>query len=260
VVPRLEKEVTSLSSLEEVLLTDQSGRITIRPKVVFELVERSFSTIPTFTLPIPSSKIGSVTTLEASLISSLLYLSKPKVIFEFGTFLGYTTSTLLHNSSAESKVFSIDLPRLEKHQTLEPKTINWKLVQSNDAYNDAYLTDLALKMGERYLSPTISNDRLFLIKQDSLLFNPNDFDLVGSTDFIFLDGGHTDSVVRADTENSLRMLSHSGILIWHDYGSKIHSKVTDVVDEYSESNLVIEIKNTMLALTSKELKSLFLCN
>ena len=254
----MKETLDTLASLKKALQTGQSGIVTIKPKVIFELVERSYSSIPTFTLPIPSSSIGSVTTLEASLICSLIFLRHPETIFEFGTFLGYTTSTLLSNSSPSCKVFSIDLPTSEKAHQLPKEHFNWDLIQSNDAYNDAYLTDLALKTGERYLDSTLMNNRLFLIKQDSLQFNPKEFDLIENTDFIFLDGGHTDKIVRSDTMNSLKMLSQNGILIWHDYGSKIHDKVTDVVDEYSKTNLVIQITNTMLALTAKKFTTFLL--
>jgi len=253
----LKETIDTLASLEKILLTDRSGIVTIRPKVIFELVERSYASIPTFTLPIPSSSIGSVTTLEASLICSLLFLKHPRIVFEFGTFLGYTTSILLNNSKPSCKVFSIDLPRTEDPHHLPPQHFDWDLIKSDDAYNDAYLTDLALKTGERYLRGK-KEDRLFLIKQDSVQFDPAEFGLLADTDFIFLDGGHTDNIVRSDTKNSFKMMSDNGILIWHDYGSKIHNKVTEVVDEYSKNNLVISISNTMLALTTTNFETLLL--
>ena len=255
----LKKSLETLESLGQALQVGQSGVVTIKPKLIFELVEKSFTNIPTITLPVPSSKIGSVTTLEASLISSLLFLKTPKTVFEFGTFLGYTTSILLQNTSPNTKVFSIDLPQIKRtHQgTTEP--VDWNLIRSNDAYNDAYLTEQASKSGERYLN-SLTGDRLVLIKLDSRQLIPEKFGLLGNTDFIFLDGGHTDAIVRSDTKKSIEMLSSEGILVWHDYGSKIHSKVTDVVNEYSESNLVIQIKNTMLALTSRDLSFFLISN
>jgi predicted O-methyltransferase YrrM len=256
----LKNGLETLESLEQTLQVSQSGIVTIKPKLIFELVEKTFTNIPTITLPVPSSKIGSVTTLEASLISSLLFLKTPKTVFEFGTFLGYTTSILLQNTSPNTKVFSIDLPQIKRtHQgTAEP--VDWNLIRSNDAYNDAYLTEQASKSGERYLNSLTGGDRLMLIKLDSRQLIPEKFGLLGNTDFIFLDGGHTDAIVRSDTKKSIEMLSPNGILVWHDYGSKIHSKVTDVVNEYSESNLVIQIKNTMLALTSRDLSFFLISN
>ena len=250
----MNETLETLKSLEQTLRAKQSGIVTIKPKLIFELVERSFENIPSINLPVPSSQIGSVTTLEASLISSLLFLKSPKIVFEFGTFLGYTTSILLQNTDPSTKVFSIDLPHtvVPDYGITEP--VDWDLIRSNDAYNDAYLTEQAAKSGERYLN-LLKDNRLTLLKQDSRELIPENLGLLGKTDFIFLDGGHTDAIVRSDTQKSLEMLSAQGILVWHDYGSSIHNKVTDVVNEYSENSLVVQIKNTMLAVTSRDLSS-----
>jgi predicted O-methyltransferase YrrM len=85
----------SIESLKELLNRETNGVITIKPRVIFQIVEKNLPEMSGFSAPIPSSMIGSVTTLEASIICSLLLLNKPLIIFEFGTFLGYTTSILL---------------------------------------------------------------------------------------------------------------------------------------------------------------------
>ena len=87
-----------------------------------------------------------------------------------------------------------------------------------------------------------------LIKEDSLNFNPTELSLMGNVDYIFLDGGHTDSVVKQDTLNASRMLSEKGILIWHDFNSNIHKKVTSVVRNIALTDVVVHIENTMLAI------------
>jgi predicted O-methyltransferase YrrM len=247
--------IESIENLREVLASKKSGVIEVRPKVVFEIVENKFKEIPRFTLPIPSSKIGSVTTLEASLLCSLLFLRNPATIFEFGTYLGYTTSTLLANMRPDGKLFSIDLPNNNENNDFKNQ-IDWKLVKSNDAYNDTYLTEQALQKGEVYLMDMKSDNRLTLIKEDSLLFEPDKWDLKEKVDFIFLDGGHTEKVVTADTMNSVQMMSSNAILIWHDYKSNIHRKVTDIVDQYAINTPVIYIKNTMLAFTLNDFSTI----
>ena len=242
----------TLESLEQTLREKITGTIVIRPKVVFQLVEKIFTEIPIYSLPLPSSQIGSVTTLESSIICSILAIKKPRIIFEFGTFLGFTTSTIFRNMSAESTLYSLDLPSESTFSTIESKLIDWELIKSNDAYNDQFLTRLAKVSGETYLNGYHDHPKLQLLKQNSLLFNPNEFDLIGKTDFIFLDGGHTDEIVRSDTRKSFDMLSDSGVLIWHDYNSQIHGKVTEVVNEVAKERIVITVQNTMLALTSND--------
>lgn len=237
--------VTSFDTFRQVFEKVEHGLISIRPKVIFEMIENRFETIPTIHFPIPSSQIGSVTTLEATILVALLQLRKPKVIFEFGTFLGYTTSILLLNSPT-SKIFSLDLPNNLINRTLDLN--DWNLIQSNDSYNDAFLTQTAQNKGELYLKSLTPSPNLQLIKEDSLNFNPTELSLMGNVDYIFLDGGHTDSVVKQDTLNASRMLSEKGILIWHDFNSNIHKKVTSVVRNIALTDVVVHIENTMLAI------------
>jgi predicted O-methyltransferase YrrM len=240
--------IESIETLKDRLNQEPNGVISIKPRVIFQIVEKNLSEMSGFSAPIPSSMIGSITTLEASIICSLLLLNKPLVIFEFGTFLGYTTSVLLLNTDKDSKVYSIDLPNsyIKEDKILE--NTDWTRIHSDDQYNDNFLTSLAFDKGEKYLKNFRKDPRLTLIKQDSQQFIPEELGLVNKTDFIFIDGGHTDAIVRSDTQKSLKMLSDGGTLIWHDYNSKVHPKVTEIVNNYSEHKITLHVENTLLAI------------
>lgn len=246
----------NIDELKQALQAQTNGLIVIKPKVIFEVIEKNFENIPTYTLPIPSSDIGSVTTLEASLICSLLKLTTPKRIFEFGTYRGYTTATLFYNSNGDSVLYSIDLPTVEESIVSKKIDIDWAKIKSNDAYNDNYLTNQVSIKGETYLKNISEHPRLKLIKQNSLDLEIDNDDFRENVDFIFLDGGHTDLIVRSDTLKASQMLSSGGVLIWHDYNSNIHQKVTETVNDYAKNCLVISIFNSMLAFTSKDIKRL----
>jgi predicted O-methyltransferase YrrM len=43
------------------------------------------------------------------MLISILKIVKPKVVFEYGTFLGYSTFIFIKNTPKNCKVFSIDL-------------------------------------------------------------------------------------------------------------------------------------------------------
>jgi predicted O-methyltransferase YrrM len=244
--------IESVDKLDSILQETFNGILTIKPRVIFESIESLFSIPPRIQLPVPSSKIGSVTTLEASLICSLMLIKKPKFYFEFGTFLGYTTAIMLLNSESTSKVMSIDLPKEDSFKQNFPSNVDWNLVRSNDAYNDQYLTDLAHERGEYYLTDLVNDSRLILVKQDSLEFNIDAHELKNSVDLIFIDGGHTLPVVESDTNKAFQLLSSNGIIIWHDFGSKIHTKVTEVVERVARDRIVIHIENTMLAICGRD--------
>ena len=224
-----------------------SGLITLRPKHFLKEIEKKSDIPASLELHFPSSYIGSLTTLEATMLASLIYLTEPKVIFEYGTFLGYSTALLLRNSNSDCKVFSIDLPN-------DGSILNTEFsenVYKNDIENDNYLSTLQSTMGEVYLRGLSSDylTRLTLIKQNSLNFQPIDNGLSSCVDFIFIDGGHTTELISQDSITANEMAAKGSIIIWHDYNSAIHGDVTNFVNEYSQHKPVYHIANTMLAFT-----------
>ena len=44
-----------------------------------------------------------------------------------------------------------------------------------------------------------------------------DGEFIQDADFCFIDGGHSYECIKADTENSLRILSSNGAIVWDDY-------------------------------------------
>ena len=67
-------------------------------------------------------------------------------------------------------------------------------------------------------------------------------------DLIFIDGGHTYSVVKSDTEKSFDMLSKNGIILWHDYvpGKKSAKDVVKYIHELSSNKKIFHLRNTSL--------------
>ena len=65
-------------------------------------------------------------------------------------------------------------------------------------------------------------------------------------DLIFIDGGHTYSVVNNDTEKSFNMLGNNGIILWHDYvpGKKSSKDIVKYLGEISKNKQIFHIKNT----------------
>jgi hypothetical protein len=222
-----------------------NGLITLRPKLFLKEIENRSDIPVSLNLLFPSSDIGSLTTLEATMLASLIYIIEPRVIFEYGTFLGYSTALFLRNSNC--KVFSIDLPN-------DGSILNTEFsenVYQNDIENDSYLSTLQSRIGEVYLRgmPSEYLSRLTLIKQNSLNFKPAEWGLKSCVDLIFIDGGHTTELISHDSITANEMAAKGSIIIWHDYNSKIHGDVTRFVNEFSHNNTVYHIANTMLAFT-----------
>ena len=104
------------------------------------------------------------------------------------------------------------------------------------------------KSGPIYIKKEIdkNKNRLQLLHGDSTKLSVNDLSLNNIVNFVFIDGGHTYDIIKSDTEKSFQMVKN-GIIIWHDYNSKIHGDVTTYLNELSKDKKIFHIENTMLA-------------
>lgn len=242
----------SLTSKEEFLtaLTSSSeGIIRIKPRVIFELAEANLPASTRMNLAIPSSLLGSVTMLEASIMVSLLKLFEPKLILEFGTFLGFSTSLFLENSE-EAKVISIDLPG----DIIVPKAVQKysdEQLHSNDRMNDDYLRWIQSARGHPFLEGLAERERqrLTLLKADSRTIPVSSLQFCGCPDFTFIDGGHDRVTVESDTSKTMAAMGGSGIVVWHDFESSIHSDVTRFLLEWPEAPQLVVVESTLLAIS-----------
>lgn len=216
--------------------------INIRPKNIFSLELDSKDKF--FTIPTPPSEIGTILTLESALLSTIIKYFNVKNIFEIGTYNGYSTSVFALNSQKKCQIISLDLPYDEIE--IMDKDLNIREASENDQYlkqvykeKKEYFIDL---LDEDY------NKKIKLLKSNSLNFNPIDFGLINSQDFIFIDGGHDYEVIKNDTIKALDMASVNSVIVWHDYGSDIHTDVKVYIDELAKDNDIYIIGATMLAV------------
>ena len=63
---------------------------------------------------------------------------------------------------------------------------------------------------------------------------------------MFVDGGHQYDVIRSDTLNALAAIK-SGVIVWHDYSSSIHSDVTRYLHEHAKLNRVFHVLGSLCA-------------
>lgn len=225
-----------------------AGRVLkIRPKAILKLIEKSYSKPVDMKLQIPSSEIGSLTTLEATMLISFIKIINPSFIFEFGTFLGYSTSIFLKNSDEKCNVYTIDLGE-EIGNIDHSKKIDFESVLKNDEINDDYLRIMQSKKGPIFINDYIQTEdnRLKLLQGNSLDLSISEISLESKVNIVFIDGGHTLNIVKKDTENAFKMIK-TGVIIWHDYNSQIHGDVTKFVDELAKEKVIYHIDNTMLA-------------
>lgn len=247
--PHNAEVITRPAEFDELLQGNAPGIYIAKSRVIFEKVEQQLSPCTPLNTYMPSSKIGSITLLEAAVMASLIRLLKPRRIFEFGTFLGYSTALFLRNSEAPCQVWSVDLDT-DQRELAQFSSISEEARLNDDAQNDNYLRFMQASQGERYLRELESSQqqRLHLLKQNSTTLDTVALDLTAQVDFIFIDGGHDLDTIASDTDNAMRMLGENGVCLWHDFNSPLHHEVTEFLTSWSEGYQLIHIESTMLAL------------
>lgn len=180
---------------------------------------------------------------------SAINLIRPKTIFEFGTFLGYSTALFARNVERGVRIWSIDIGDDDFASDLSSH-FSSDQIMSDANTNDSYLRQLQHDQGTVYLSALsemlLSHVRL--IRQDSRKLDVAGLGLQGEVDFVFIDGGHDMATVESDTENAFRMIGESGVVIWHDYASTVHSEVTEFVNQLAVDRAILHVESTMLAV------------
>lgn len=241
--------IENAEQLRSVLESRRIGITCVKPKVFFEEIEREYATPVALNLHTPPSGIGSITLLEGAILASLVRIMNPVMIFEFGTYLGYSTALLLRNSSDQCIVYSIDLGDAGIAFS-QSRNYSKKELYTDDKKNDDYLRYIQSMKGHYYLSGLTMDDqsRLRLLFGDSTKLDIVDKKLTGIFDYIFIDGGHDYETIKSDTQKALQMIGQDGAIIWHDFNSTIHSDVTKFINDLAHERQILHVQNTMLAI------------
>lgn len=154
--------------------------------------------------PRPFHGVGNATYYAA--LASIVRALDPSTVLEFGTYLGMGTLTIALNARPDCRIVTLDLPD-QAH------------VGELHALNRADLNLIERRterVGEAFLGSRVA-DRITQVRADSLTWRADDVLWPSSVDLVLVDGGHSTPVVRADTENALRVLSPTGTILWDDY-------------------------------------------
>jgi len=224
------------------------GIFNIKPKILFKLLEERNQIPKDMIIHMPPSGIGSVTLLDSSVIISLVHLVKPKRMFEFGTFLGYSTSLLARNSSDDSHVYSIDLGYHNIDSSTGGEYIDSEILTDKSS-NDNYLRFVQSQDQVPYIMSLEDRfkTKISLLYGDSKTLSVADQQLTGNIDLVFIDGGHDLDTILIDTENAVKMIGNKGVIIWHDFNSRIHDDVTVYLHDIAKHNPIIAVDNSLVA-------------
>lgn len=219
----------------------------VKPKAVFRVAEDAFPSENIDVMAtLPPTGIGSLLTLEVSIIVALLKLVSPQRIFEFGTFNGSSALLFARNTVADCCITTLDLP---PERISSDVSANLNIFDADE--NDEFLRQEFKRKGAFYLdrAPDSVRRKVVRIFQDSLLFDPQKEGLVHSQDLVFIDGGHDYKTIKNDTEKAVTMCKPDHVLIWHDFGSSIHTEVEKYLFDVAEDYLPLSVAHTMLAFS-----------
>lgn len=173
----------------------------------------------------------SIDPLEILYLNSIAKFIEAKKVCEIGTYNGNTILNLAANSPKDAILVTVDLPS------------NWNgdfvIPIPKSHYN---VTDRK-KIGYQYKN-TEYEKKIVQIFSDSASLNWDR--LNGPFDLIFIDGCHYYEYVKSDTENAIKHLSKTGVIVWHDYG--MIKDVCEVVDSFQSKLKIKAITGTRLAV------------
>ena len=191
--------------------------------------------IQSFSIPSSYKVVGMTSDYESWILSCLSKISDN--IFEFGTCSGKNTMLMALNSKENSKIVSL---------TLDQNKLKKLSLDNKD--NNASIKNIINESNyEKFLfSGKKIEKKIEVIFIDSRELNTEKY--LKNFDLIFIDGGHTYSLVKSDSKKAFEMLSNKGIIIWHDYavGKESCKDVCRFINELEKEKKIFHIKNTSM--------------
>tara|TARA_B100000700_G_C14748247_1_gene716265 strand:- start:48 stop:833 length:786 start_codon:yes stop_codon:yes gene_type:complete len=179
--------------------------------------------------------VGKTSDYEAWILSSLSKISKN--IFEFGTCSGKTTTLMALNSPDDAKITTLTLSS-DQAQSLNLSENDNKVSIRNIINESNY--EKFIFSGKEY------EKKISVIFMDSRKLNVDEY--LNYFDLIFIDGGHTYSIIENDSNKAFKMVKNGGIILWHDFvpGKTSDRDVVKYLNKVSKSRKIFHIENTSL--------------
>ena len=191
--------------------------------------------IQSFSIPSSYKVVGMTSDYESWILSCLSKVSDN--IFEFGTCSGKNTMLMALNSKENSNIVSLTLSQNQSRELSLDKKDNNTSIRNiiNESNYEKFL-----------FSGKKIEKKIEVIFIDSRKFNTEKY--LRKFDLIFIDGGHTYSIVKNDSEKAFKMLSNKGVIIWHDYvvGKDSCKDVCKYINELEKEKKIFHIKDTSM--------------
>ena len=171
---------------------------------------------------------------ELLTLGALAALLKPKLVVEFGTFMGGSTLAMAANIASDSRIVTIDLEPTARKTHVHGMGVGLSEFEVGCLFKG---TPYESKIQQRFANSVEFTDQ----------------DLIGQADLVFVDADHTYEFAKRDTQTALQLLKPNGTILWHDYTWEPENPecvgVTRAVNEFWETHgSCSQIEGTRFAL------------
>ena len=191
-----------------------------------------------------ASQYGNISLMEALIISYIVETTKPKKIFEIGTFDGFSTYHLAMNSHSSAEIYTINLPMNDEHTKENIIRLSWLEYFGDNSTHTALKKS---KIGAIY-KRCPQGGKVQQLFGDTLTYDFSEFK--EKIDLCFIDGGHSHECLVKDTSNAMDMLSERGVVIWQDFNMQ-HRDIYKFMMKLSKQHKLFWIKDTRLVFYRK---------
>ena len=180
---------------------------------------------------------GNVSVESVCKIALIIRWLRPRRILEIGTYNGMTTLQMALNAPPECTVYTLDLPPGQE-PSLPPSELDRYVAQS-------FLPRFGNSTGSYFKGRT--DVRIVQLLGDSSTFD-YDASIDGPIDLVFIDGAHDYRTKKIDSENALRLLSPTGVILWDNFADVCCPEVTRYLLDLSADLRVSHLKGTLMAI------------
>jgi predicted O-methyltransferase YrrM len=186
-----------------------------------------------------SSSIRAIDLISLCLICRIV---RPKLIFEIGTFTGYTTYHMALNTPDDARIYTLDLPTGE---TAAPRLAMTDRDRSHVEFHERSSGRI-----NYHFDGTAAAPKITCLFGDSAAYDFSAFH--GKVDFFFIDGAHSFDYIRSDTLNAFRCCHQGSVIAWHDFARPEIRGVTRWIHELAKERDIFAVPGGSLAFMRVE--------
>lgn len=135
---------------------------------------------------------------ELLVLGALTRILQPRLVIEFGTFIGGSTLVMASNMPSEGRIVTIDLDPGERSTHVHGMGVGLSDFDVGCLFRGTRFESM---IQQRFANTVEFDDR----------------DLIGQADLVFVDADHTYEFAKRDTQSAWNFRKTDGAILWHDY-------------------------------------------